>query len=301
MVKVFAPAKINLTLHITGQRDDGYHELDSLVSFASVGDELWMLEAGVSSLTVEGPESEGVPADMSNLAMKAAQFGGAGRQAAITLTKHLPVASGIGGGSADAAAAWRGMLLLGPDGETQVDTQFAMPEIMLETQMRGLLSLGADVPMCVISRPLRANGIGDKISLHNLPQVPCVLVNPRVPVSTPPVFKALKTKENPPMPVDMPAFESAGELIMWLKDQRNDLQEPAISIAPVIADVLDQLTGCAGIGLARMSGSGATCFGLFENIDDAKSAAESLNANHPDWWVAGCILGDMSEKALPTP
>lgn len=301
MVKVFAPAKINLTLHITGQRDDGYHKLDSLVTFASVGDELWMTEAGIDSLTVEGPEAEGVPADMNNLAMKAAQFGGAGRHAAMTLTKHLPAASGIGGGSADAAAAWRGMLALGPEGETQADTQFAMPEIMLETQMRGLLALGADVPMCVISRPLRARGIGEKVTLHDLPQIPCVLVNPRVPVSTPPVFKALKIKNNPPMSDDLPTFETPRDLIAWLQDKRNDLQAPAISVAPVIRDVLDRLAECDGVGLARMSGSGATCFGLFEDIEDAKSAAHSLRNSNPNWWVAGCVLGDMLQKALPSP
>ncbi|MBT8413755.1 MAG: 4-(cytidine 5'-diphospho)-2-C-methyl-D-erythritol kinase [Boseongicola sp.] len=299
MVKVFAPAKINLTLHITGQRDDGYHLLDSLVTFATVGDALWLVEAGINSLTVEGPEAAGVPADMDNLAMKATQFAGAGRKAAITLTKHLPASSGIGGGSADAAAAWRGMLTLGPEGETQADTQFAMPEILYETQARALVALGADVPMCVISRPLRARGIGEKITLVDLPQVACVLVNPRVPVSTPPVFKALQTKDNPPMPKDLPTFADANALIDWLAGQRNDLQDSALSIAPVIGEVLERLAECPGAGLARMSGSGATCFALFAEIDDAKAAAQAIRDDHPDWWVAGCILGDMFQKSLP--
>lgn len=300
MVKVFAPAKINLTLHITGQRDDGYHLLDSLVTFATVGDELYLTEAGVFSLTVEGPEAAGVPADMDNLALKAAQYAGAGREAAITLTKNLPTSSGIGGGSADAAAAWRGMLVLGDDdGDTQADTQFLMPDITFETQARALAKLGADVPMCIASQPLRAQGIGDKLSLHALPALYAVLVNPRVPVSTPQVFKALTSKTNPPMPEVLPDFDTAATLIDWLKTQRNDLEAPAIQIAPQIGEVLHRLASLRNLGLARMSGSGATCFALFETEDDAKAAARELYHQHPDWWVAGCVLQDMFLQALP--
>ena len=299
MVKVFAPAKINLTLHITGQRDDGYHEIDSIVTFATVGDELFMTEAGVFSLTVEGPEAAGVPADMDNLALKAAQFAGAGREAAITLTKNLPSSSGIGGGSADAAAAWRGMLVLGDAGETQADTQYLMPEITFETQVRALVKLGADVPMCVASQPLRAQGIGDKITFHPLPPLYAVLVNPRVPVSTPEVFKALASKTNPPMPEALPDFDTAAALIDWLKTQRNDLEAPAIAIAPEIGEVLNRLGALNNLGLARMSGSGATCFALFEDETHAKAAAKMLFEEHPDWWVVGCVLHDMFLTALP--
>ena len=299
MVRVFAPAKINLTLHITGQRDDGYHELDSLVTFATVGDELYLTEAGVFSLTVEGPEAEGVPADMNNLAMKAAQMAGAGREAAITLTKNLPSSSGIGGGSADAAAAWRGMLVLGEPGDTQADTQYLMPDITLETQARALAALGADVPMCMASQPLRAQGIGERLTFHPLPPLFAVLVNPRVPVSTPQVFAALASKTNGPMPETLPDFQTTAALIDWLKTQRNDLEAPAIEFAPQIGEVLNRLATLENLGLARMSGSGATCFALFETEDDAKAAASELYHERSDWWVAGCVLHDMFLRALP--
>lgn len=298
-VEVFAPAKINLTLHITGRRDDGYHELDSLVTFATVGDHLKLTEAGVFSLTVEGPQAEGVPADMDNLALKAAQMAGAGREAAITLTKNLPSSSGIGGGSADAAAAWRGMLVLGEPGDTQADTQYLMPDITLETQARALAKLGADVPMCMASKPLRAQGIGDRLTFHALPPLYAVLVNPRVPVSTPEVFSALASKANPAMPEALPDFEGAGSLIAWLKTQRNDLEAPAIRIAPQIGEVLDRLASLKNLGLARMSGSGATCFALFDTEADAKAGAIELFDGRPDWWVAGCVLQDMFSRALP--
>jgi 4-diphosphocytidyl-2-C-methyl-D-erythritol kinase len=299
MVKVFAPAKINLTLHITGQRDDGYHEIDSLVTFATVGDEMLLADAGVTSLTVEGPEAAGVPADMDNLALQAAQLAGAGRKAAITLTKNLPSSSGIGGGSADAAAAWRGMLVLGDEGETQADTQFLMPDITLETQARALAALGADVPMCMASQPLRAQGIGERLTFHPLPPLFAVLVNPRVPVSTPQVFAALASKTNAPMPETLPEFQTTGALIDWLKTQRNDLEAPAIRIAPQIGEVLDRLATLENLGLARMSGSGATCFALFEVESDARAAAQALFEERPDWWVAGCVLHDMFLQALP--
>ena len=298
-VKVFAPAKINLTLHITGQRDDGYHLIDSLVTFATVGDQLYLTEAGVFSLTVEGPEAEGVPADMDNLALKAAHFAGAGREAAVTLIKNLPSSSGIGGGSADAAAAWRGMLVLGDEGESQADTQHLMPDITFETQARALAKLGADVPMCTASQPLRAQGVGEKISFHPLPLLHAVLVNPRVPVSTPAVFKALESKFNPPMPEVLPDFDCATSLIEWLKSQRNDLEAPAIENAPVIGEVLARLGDLPNLGLARMSGSGATCFALFDNAADANVAAGQLHAERPDWWVAGCVLQDMFLPSLP--
>ena len=299
MVKVFAPAKINLTLHITGQRDDGYHLLDSLVAFATVGDTLELSQAGVFSLTVEGPEAAGVPADMDNLALRAAHLNGAERKAAITLTKTLPSASGIGGGSADAAAAWRGMLALGDAGDTVADRAYLMPDVLVETQARALLALGADIPMCVACLPVRVQGIGDKLTPHKVPTVPAVLVNPRVPVSTPDVFKALTSKDNSPMPATLPAFETAGDLIQWLHGQRNDLQVSAITIAPEIATVLDRLGQCAGAQLVRMSGSGATCFALFDDVDAAKSAAETLFHERPDWWVAGCMIGDMMKLGLP--
>jgi len=295
MVEVFAPAKINLTLHITGQRLNGYHVLDSLVTFATVGDSLTLNKADVFSMTVEGPEAAGVPTDMNNLALRAAQLAGAGRKATINLTKNLPASSGIGGGSADAAAAWRGMIALGNANDPQGDP----PDIMLTSQVRAMTKLGADVPMCMAAQPLRATGIGDEIALIKLPTIYAALANPRVPVSTPEVFAALTSKSNPPMPHTLPTFENAGALIAWLATQRNDLETPAIQIAPQIGEVLDRLSVLKNVGLARMSGSGATCFALFEHLEDAKVAAETLFFERRDWWVAGCVLQDMFAAAMP--
>lgn len=294
-VDVFAPAKINLTLHVTGQRDDGYHLLDSLVTFASVGDRLNIVPGNALSLTVEGPEAEGVPADMDNLALRAAtlvQDVGA----ALVLEKNLPAASGIGGGSADAAAAWRGMLCLK---DTAADAFAQSPESIFKDHIDALTALGADVPMCVACKPMRVRGIGAQLETVVLPTLYAVLVNPRRPVATPSVFKALRTKDNAPMPDDLPDFTDAAALIEWLKGMRNDLEPPALSVQPVIATVLKVLSDQAGCGLARMSGSGATCFGLFASEIEAKNAAQALYNAYPEWWVVGCVLGDQFEAALP--
>lgn len=298
-VKVFAPAKINLSLHVTGQREDGYHLLDSLVAFAPCGDLLVFQSGNTLSLTVDGPEAEGVPADMNNLALKAAALAAKGRGAALTLTKHLPVASGIGGGSADAAAAYRGMLSFGEAGGANTLSNWAIPDIIADGQARALLEYGADIPMCLMSKPARVRGIGEKIEFVELPALPALLVNPRVPVSTPPVFKALKTRNNASMPEKLPNFVDAGALINWLAGQRNDLEVPAIAVAPVIAEVLTALRLTKGCRLARMSGSGATCFALYPDKKTAINAGKTIQAAHPDWWLAAGLLGDQSEQAMP--
>ncbi|MDJ0821180.1 MAG: 4-(cytidine 5'-diphospho)-2-C-methyl-D-erythritol kinase [Paracoccaceae bacterium] len=294
-IEVFTPAKINLTLHVTGQREDGYHLLDSLVAFASVGDRLRIVPGNALSLTVEGREAAGVPADMDNLALRAAALI-RGDGAALTLDKNLPSASGIGGGSADAAAAWRGMFSLD---EQQAKQLCAAPDAVLDTHLDALLGLGADVPMCLISTPLRVRGIGDQLTRVALPSVPAILVNPRVPVSTPAVFQALEAKPNPPMPDDLPDFADAATLIDWLHQMRNDLQAPAIAVEPAISAVLDAIAALPGCRLARMSGSGATCFGLFETWDEATAAAQVIHTLHPPWWLAACVLGDQWSAAMP--
>lgn len=294
-VDVFAPAKINLTLHVTGQRDDGYHLLDSLVTFASVGDRLEIRPGNALSLTVEGPEAAGVPADMSNLALRAAALAQQDG-AALRLEKCLPPASGIGGGSADAAAAWRGMI---SRDDARAEAFARSPEATLEQHLDALASLGADVPMCLACKPMRARGIGDRLDVVPLPTLHAVLVNPRLPVSTPSVFKALTSKTNPPMPEILPDFADAGVLIGWLKGMRNDLELAAVSVQPAIAEVLAVIGAQKGCGLARMSGSGATCFGLFDTEDLAKAAAGALSRAYPDWWVAACVLGDQFRLALP--
>ncbi|WP_439122852.1 4-(cytidine 5'-diphospho)-2-C-methyl-D-erythritol kinase [Marivita sp.] len=294
-VNVFAPAKINLALHVTGQRADGYHVLDSLVTFASAGDRLEIVTGNALSLTVEGPEAAGVPADMNNLALRAAalvQRDGV----ALRLEKYLPSASGIGGGSADAAAAWRGMVCLD---EARTKSLAAAPLEVLGQHMEELTRLGADVPMCIACKPMRAKGIGDQLDVVPLPTLFAVLVNPRVPVTTPSVFKALAVKNNPPMPDSIPAFTDAAALINWLGDMRNDLEVSALKVQPAIGDVLSALAAQDGCGLARMSGSGATCFGLFDTEAAAKKSARRLYHAHPDWWVAGCVLSDQFDAALP--
>lgn len=267
-----ANAKVNLTLHVTGQRDDGYHLLDSLVMFTSLGDEIAVRPADDLTLEITGPFAAGLGADDDNLVLRAARSFGHSAGAHITLTKNLPVASGIGGGSADAAATLRALSLLWgipvPDGAIQ-------------------LALGADVPVCMTPELTRMAGIGENItSLGPAPMLDILLVNPGVAVSTPEVFSGLATKSNAPMPDNMPDPFDITAWTDWLKTQRNDLQAPACNAAPIIATVLSELSAQAGCQLARMSGSGATCFAFFENGDTRDAAADALHAAHPDWWVA---------------
>jgi len=256
---VAAPAKVNLTLHITGQRADGYHLLDSLVTFVDVADVLTFHAGSALSITTSGPFAEGVPLDHRNLVWQAAEI--AGWTGHIHLEKNLPHGAGIGGGSSDAAAVLR---------------MFGGADRALE--------LGADVPVCLGTTPQRMRGIGERCSfLPEIPALEVVLVNPRVHVPTPAIFKALVQKDNPPMPEEIPPFLTGSDLIAWLATQRNDLQAAAIAAAPVIRDVLDSL-GAAE--LARMSGSGATCFGLFTDASQAAQMAAQIQTAHPDWWVA---------------
>ena len=287
-IQCLAPAKVNLTLHVTGRRADGYHVLDSLVVFAPASDRLLVQDANVLSLTVEGPEAQGVPSDMNNLVMKAASLFADDNKVSIVLEKHLPAASGIGGGSADAAAIIRAMILRNQTDETLPD-DFAA----------GVLGLGADVPMCLMSQSCRARGIGDELDVVKVPPLPALLVNPRVQVATPDVFRALQTPDNAPMPSDLPPFQDPLGFINWLKMQRNDLQPPALTVAPIIGDVLAALEGTEGCHLARMSGSGATCFGLFSDKEDAIAAERRIRDAHPEWWVSAGALGDLSSHAVP--
>ncbi|WP_428545640.1 4-(cytidine 5'-diphospho)-2-C-methyl-D-erythritol kinase [Profundibacter sp.] len=274
MIRAFAPAKINLTLHVTGQRADGYHLLDSLVVFADVGDVVTATEGRGLTLAVTGPEAGGVPEGESNSILQAARFLGV-EDVAFALEKHLPTAAGIGGGTADAAAA-----------------------LQAAAQLRGVgvpadvLSLGADVPVCLRGHSARMSGIGEELAdVDGLPDVWAVLVNPRVGVSTPEVFKRLQYKDNAPMPEDIPVFETVRNLAGWLADQRNDLEGAAIEDQPRVAEVLAALRRLKGQLLTRMSGSGATCFALFGDEQSAKDAAQVISAQHPDWWVRNTRLG----------
>ena len=278
-VRVFAPAKINLSLHVTGQRSDGYHLLDTMVAFADVGDVVSLSVADKTSLTVTGPEAASLQNSGDNLVTRALAL--SGFSATAVLDKQLPVASGIGGGSADAAAALRGITCL--TGARPAEA----------------LSLGADVPMCLDPRPARATGVGEQLTPVTLPSLPAILVNPRVPVSTAQVFHALAKRDNPGMQTMPKSFVTVAETIKWLKDQRNDLAVPAIASEPRIGLVLTAIRGAPGCLLSRMSGSGATCFGLFTTKDEAETAASGLAGRHPEWWVRSTSLGDQSQAATP--
>ena len=273
-----APAKINLCLHVTGRRLDGYHLLDSLVVFADVADRVFVTPAHGLSLVVAGPEGAGLQAEADNLVLRAARLFGVS-DAALVLDKRLPIASGIGGGSADAAATLRALQRL---------TGLPMPP------MSDILRLGADVPVCLDGRPSRMTGIGEKVTqLPALPRLACVLVNPRLPVPTPQVFAALTSRENPPL-ADLPhsALSSAESFATWLAAHtRNDLIPPAREVAPILADVQAALEATPDCLLARMTGSGGTHFGLFATDHAAEAAAAFLKAAHPFWWIeTGRIL-----------
>ncbi|PKP76049.1 MAG: 4-(cytidine 5'-diphospho)-2-C-methyl-D-erythritol kinase [Alphaproteobacteria bacterium HGW-Alphaproteobacteria-6] len=276
----FAPAKINLTLHVTGRLADGYHLLDSLVAFADVGDRLLAIRAGVSSLTLAGPFGAHVPADRDNLVMQATELLSGAQGVAFTLEKRLPPASGIGGGSADAAAAIRAALRQDADDPEAVLARLAALD------RDAVLGLGADLPVCLLSRPARMRGIGERLDLVPFPEVPLLLVNPGVEVPTGAVFAALTKADNPAMPDDLPAWADVGDLARWLAGQRNDLEPPARTIAPEIEAVLAALAAQRGAMIARMSGSGATCFALFPDLAAAERAGAAISKAQPGWWVA---------------
>ncbi|WP_138467474.1 4-(cytidine 5'-diphospho)-2-C-methyl-D-erythritol kinase [Poseidonocella sp. HB161398] len=264
-----APAKVNLTLHVTGRRADGYHLLDSLVAFVGISDKVTVAPADRMALAVSGPRAAGVPADARNLVWKAAELLGT-PPVAIALEKTLPAAAGIGGGSSDAAAVVRALSRL---------WDRPLPEA------RTLLPLGADVPVCLAPQSVRMQGVGEEISpVGGLPPFWILLANPGVEVPTPAVFKALVSRDNPPMD-GLPPKEAAA-CLAWLRAQRNDLEPAALSVEPAIAPVLAALAGQPGCGLTRMSGSGATCFGLFESEVAAAAARASIARAEPGWWLA---------------
>ena len=272
VLEEFAPAKVNLTLHVTGRRADGYHLLDSLVVFAGVGDRLRLQPADTLSLTLDGPFAGEIPAGPDNLVLRAARALGPGPGAALILEKRLPPASGLGGGSGDAAAAMR--LLARHRGVPPPEPGAG-------------LALGADVPVCLAGQPMRMSGIGEHLTpCPPLPPTWLVLANPRVEAPTAAVFGALERRDGAPMPDALPAWRDAAALADWLGTMRNDLEAPARMLVPAIGEVLAALAAQPGCGLARMSGSGATCFGLFASAGAAAEAAGRLRAAHTGWWVA---------------
>ncbi|MDE2134056.1 MAG: 4-(cytidine 5'-diphospho)-2-C-methyl-D-erythritol kinase [Alphaproteobacteria bacterium] len=276
-VFVSAPAKINLFLHIGQRRADGFHALESLVVFAGASDKLALEAAGGLSLAIDGPFANALKPDADNLVLKAARAlaeqAGVRKGARIVLTKNLPVASGIGGGSADAAAALRGLARLWNLNITQ-------------ERLRGIgATLGSDVPVCIDSTPAWMEGRGEKVTaLGGIPGVAMVLVNPGVGVPTGKVFAALKERRGVGLPLP-PAMRNGTGLVAYLKTTANDLEAPAREIAPVIDDVLDALGSQPGALLARMSGSGATCFALFGETEAAENTAMEIGSLNSGWWV----------------
>lgn len=277
-----APAKINLTLRVLGRRKDGYHELESLVAFADLADTLTLQPGGTAALEVCGPFAAASGAVADNLVLKALaalrqRVDGlkAGR---FLLEKRIPVAAGIGGGSADAAAALR--LLARLNGIALDD-----PRLMIAA-----LVVGADVPVCLAARPRIMRGVGERLSAPlELPPLPAVLVNPGVPLATREVFaKFVRAPGGMESLADMPNGFDA--LIEFLARHGNDLNDAAIACVPVIADVLDALRVLPGARLARMSGSGPTCFALFGSRDEAAAAAQRLKAARKDWWITPVTL-----------
>jgi 4-diphosphocytidyl-2-C-methyl-D-erythritol kinase len=267
-----APAKVNLCLHVTGLRADGYHLLDSLVVFTQAGDSIALKQD--PGLTLTGPEAAGLQADHDNLVSRAAALMCA-QDVGLVLDKHLPVASGIGGGSSDAAATLR---------------LIARARNLPLPDDAKVLGLGADVPVCLTPRPRRMQGIGEILSdLPPLPDFALLLVNPRVSVPTPAVFRALASRDGAPV-AGLGPWGDLQDFLGWLAAQRNDLEAPACQIAPVISDVLSALRALPECRLARMSGSGATCFGVFATLADARAAAEKLRAQAPAWWICPTAL-----------
>ena len=277
MIVEHAPAKINLALHVTGQRADGYHLLDTLVVFTKEGDCIRMRKSAQDRFSVTGRFGGSLPQDGQNLVLQARDLARrlAGARAFpvdIELEKNLPIASGIGGGSSDAAATLRALNQL---------WQLHTPSQEL-AQMA--LSLGADLPMCLAAKSVRASGIGEVLSpVASLPSLALVLVNPGIAVATPSVFKALNKRDNPTLP-PLPQQWNDKMVSSWLGTTRNDLEDAALSIAPQIGTALAALRQ-SGATLARMSGSGATCFGLFNSLQDAADAASTIAAGQPSWYV----------------
>ena len=286
-----ARAKVNLTLRVVGRRTDGFHDLESVVAFADCADSLTLTGGANLSLVTGGPRALECGETADNLVLKAARLLGASvanlAAGDFRLDKHLPVAAGIGGGSADAAAALR--LLAKANGIDLGDPRLL--EVARQT--------GADVPVCVRSEACVMTGVGESLQPLTLPVMPAVLVNPRVPVATKDVFAALGLR-NGELHVGVSdvieaivwpdAAASMDDWLAMLADGTNDLEAPAIRVQPVIGDVLAALRA-TGARLSRMSGSGATCFAIFSTDADARAAAQAIQLKHPQWWVHAGTLG----------
>jgi 4-diphosphocytidyl-2-C-methyl-D-erythritol kinase len=284
-------AKVNLTLRVVGRRVDGYHDLESVVAFADCADRLSLTSGTSLTLKTIGPLAQACGETADNLVLKAARLLGERvpdlKLGDFILDKTLPVAAGIGGGSADAAAALR--LLAQVNGLAIDDSRLI--EVARLT--------GADVPVCLGSRACVMTGVGETLLPLCLPKLPCVMVNPRVPVATKDVFAALGLRNGELLVGVTDVFratawpEDGASIADWvevLAASSNDLEAPAMRIQPVIGEVLSALSATNGAWLARMSGSGATCFAIYENTPEAQRAAQRIELDHPQWWVHAGVL-----------
>jgi 4-diphosphocytidyl-2-C-methyl-D-erythritol kinase len=284
-------AKVNLTLRVVGRRVDGYHDLESVVAFADCADQLGLAPGPELKLTTTGPLAQACGAIPDNLVLKAAQLL-ANRVDGLklgefTLDKVLPVAAGIGGGSADAAAALR---LLAKANGLAIDDARLIEVAKLS---------GADVPVCLNSQACVVTGVGETLMPLSLPIMPCVMVNPCVPVPTKDVFAALGLRSGELLVGVSDVFQAAAwpeagasveDWVEALAAGSNDLEAPAMRIQPVIGEVLAALNATNGAWLARMSGSGGTCFAIYENTAEAQRAAQKIMLDHPGWWVHAGVL-----------
>jgi len=275
-IRITAHAKVNLALHVVGQRANGYHELQSLVCLTEFGDQIQLSPEIDFTFKVTGAYSLGIPLDDSNLVVQAAKFMAQKHSRSldckIVLEKNLPIASGIGGGSSDAAAVVKAL------------SQYWCVPVPNADE---LMAMGADIPVCMTTGLTLMEGAGEKIMhLSDAPNWGLLLINPNVGVSTPAVFNALSNKNNPPM---HNVIEKCVD-VAWLWHQRNDLELPSMAIVPEVSAVIDVLSSTPHCQVARMSGSGATCFGIFTSIAEANTAAESIQYAHPNWWVVATKL-----------
>ncbi len=278
IVEVRAPAKINLDLLITGRRADGFHELDSCVVFTEFGDRVRLHHATELSLTIDGPMAAGLDAGQDNLVWRAAKLLAdrlcRSPDVAIHLDKHLPMAAGLGGGSSDAAATLRGLVQLW---QVEIDDQ-ALRDLGQE--------LGADLPVCIYARSARMRGIGERLDpMRGLPELPLLLANARCAVATREVFARLDFEPAPSFRAALPAFPSIVQFTHWLSRYPNELETAAMRIESRIEDTLEVLRALPDCLLARMSGSGATCFGIFEDEAALRRAETELRQLRPDWWI----------------
>ena len=275
MIEEKASAKVNLCLQILDQTPEGFHLLDSVVVFTEFGDDLLFEKSDKLELSIQGPFSDNIPIDGSNLILKAAtalkQLSQIKTGAHITLTKNLPPSAGIGGGSSDAAATIRGLCRLWKTNPPLLDD---------------MLKIGSDLPVCFTQRTQHMQGIGEILStITNFPSFPILLVNPLKIVSTQKVFQLLKNKQNSALSKYEESSYKKKEWLNWLIAQRNDLLEPALEIEPIISEVLQLISKQNGVGKVSMSGSGATCFGIFENKSDCDLALKKIQEQRPEWWT----------------